>query len=119
MKLLGKLMDQAGKHFAPGGRLARWYPLFEAVDSFLLGSAATLAFLPAACRTAGGAPLQTRRLAATALSAEIEIVDDVDRAHRHGGPAAQRALQRGVREGFSVAPAAPGSMNEAPNRSPG
>lgn len=41
MKLLGKLMDQAGKHFAPGGRLARWYPLFEAVDSFLLGSAET------------------------------------------------------------------------------
>lgn len=41
MNLLGKLMEQAGKHFAPGARLARWYPLFEAVDSFLLGSTET------------------------------------------------------------------------------
>jgi len=41
MKLLNKLMERAGTHFAAGGRFARWYPLFEAVDSFLFGSSLT------------------------------------------------------------------------------
>lgn len=31
-------MEEAGRHFAKGGRLARWYPLYEAFDSFLFGS---------------------------------------------------------------------------------
>ncbi len=35
---LSKLMEEAGRHFAKGGRLARWYPLYEAFDSFLFGS---------------------------------------------------------------------------------
>ncbi len=39
-------MQQAGEHFAPGGRLARWYPLFEAVDSFLFGSSETTKAAP-------------------------------------------------------------------------
>ena len=35
---LSKLMEEAGRHFAKDGRLARWYPLYEAFDSFLFGS---------------------------------------------------------------------------------
>ena len=46
MKFLDKIMSQAGRHFAPGARFARWYPLFEAVDSFLLGSNQTTAAAP-------------------------------------------------------------------------
>ncbi len=38
MKLLEKLFDRLAPHFQAGGRLHRWYPLFEATDSFLLGS---------------------------------------------------------------------------------
>ncbi len=46
MKFLDKIMSQAGRHFAPGARFARWYPLFEAVDSFLLGSNQTTTAAP-------------------------------------------------------------------------
>jgi len=46
MKFLDKVMSQAGRHFAPGARFARWYPLFEAVDSFLLGSNETTKAAP-------------------------------------------------------------------------
>jgi len=35
MKFLEKYIDKIAFKFAKGGRLARWYPLFEAVDSFL------------------------------------------------------------------------------------
>ncbi len=41
IKTLSKLMEEAGRHFAKGSRLARWYPLYEAFDSFLFGSSQT------------------------------------------------------------------------------
>jgi len=44
--------------------------------SFLLGSAATMALLPAARQTAIGAVSRTHQLAAVGLSAPVEIVDD-------------------------------------------
>ena len=31
-------MEDLGRHFEKGGRLERWYPLYEAFDSFLFGS---------------------------------------------------------------------------------
>ena len=46
MKLLEKLFDRAAPHFQPGGRLHRWFPLFEATDSFLLGSGERAATAP-------------------------------------------------------------------------
>lgn len=46
MKFLNKLMEDAGRHFAKGGRLARWYPLYEAFDSFLFGSNQTTKAAP-------------------------------------------------------------------------
>lgn len=39
-------MERAGRHFAPGSRFARWYPLFEAFDSFLFGSSLTTKAAP-------------------------------------------------------------------------
>lgn len=38
MKKLSKLMEDLGRHFEKGARLERWYPLYEAFDSFLFGS---------------------------------------------------------------------------------
>lgn len=38
MKFLDKFMEEAGRHFEKGGPLERWYPLYEAFDSFLFGS---------------------------------------------------------------------------------
>ncbi|MDH3347291.1 MAG: NADH:ubiquinone reductase (Na(+)-transporting) subunit B [Desulfobulbaceae bacterium] len=38
MNLLNKFLCKAEPHFRKGGRLERWYPLFEATDSFLMGS---------------------------------------------------------------------------------
>lgn len=38
MKFLSKIMLQAGRYFKKDGPLARWYPLYEAFDSFLFGS---------------------------------------------------------------------------------
>ncbi|HIP39907.1 MAG TPA: NADH:ubiquinone reductase (Na(+)-transporting) subunit B [Desulfocapsa sulfexigens] len=38
MKQLEKFFDRIAPQFKPGGRLHRWYPIFEATDSFLLGS---------------------------------------------------------------------------------
>lgn len=38
MKSLSKLMEDLGRHFKEGGALQRWYPLYEAFDSFLFGS---------------------------------------------------------------------------------
>ncbi len=46
MKFLNKMMEQAGHHFAPGGRFERWYPLFEAFDSFLFGASQTTKAAP-------------------------------------------------------------------------
>ncbi|GAB4337348.1 MAG: NADH:ubiquinone reductase (Na(+)-transporting) subunit B [Desulfobulbaceae bacterium] len=37
-KLLEQLLDKIGPKFLPGGQLARWYPLYEAIDTFLFGS---------------------------------------------------------------------------------
>lgn len=38
MKFLDTFMKNTGRHFEKGGRLERWYPLYEAFDSFLFGS---------------------------------------------------------------------------------
>jgi len=35
MKILRSLLDKAAPHFHPGGKLARLFPLYEAVDTFL------------------------------------------------------------------------------------
>lgn len=39
-------MLQAGRYFEKGGPLARWYPLYEAFDSFLFGSNQTTKIAP-------------------------------------------------------------------------
>lgn len=41
MKALDRLLKNLAPHFAKGGRLERWYPLYEAADSFLMGSRLT------------------------------------------------------------------------------
>lgn len=46
MKILENLIHRVAPHFEPEGRLHRWYPLFEATDSFLLGSAAKATTAP-------------------------------------------------------------------------
>ena len=38
MKFLDRFMEEAGRHFEKGAPLERWYPLYEAFDSFLFGS---------------------------------------------------------------------------------
>ncbi|HFQ80300.1 MAG TPA: NADH:ubiquinone reductase (Na(+)-transporting) subunit B [Desulfobacterales bacterium] len=38
MDWLNNLLNKAAPHFQQGGRLRRWYPLFEAADSFVMGS---------------------------------------------------------------------------------
>jgi len=39
-------MEEAGHHFEKGGRFARWYPLYEAIDSILFGSNQTTKIAP-------------------------------------------------------------------------
>ena len=39
MKPLRKLLDRIGKPFHPGGRLQRWFPLYEAADTFFYSPA--------------------------------------------------------------------------------
>ncbi len=46
MKRLSKFFEDAGRHFEKGGRLSRWYPLYEAFDSFLFGSNQTTKSAP-------------------------------------------------------------------------
>lgn len=46
MKKLSTIMEELGRHFKPGGRYARWYPLYEAFDSFLFGSNTTTSGAP-------------------------------------------------------------------------
>jgi Na+-transporting NADH:ubiquinone oxidoreductase subunit B len=46
MKKLSTIMEEMGRHFKPGGRYARWYPLYEAFDSFLFGSNTTTKVAP-------------------------------------------------------------------------
>jgi Na+-transporting NADH:ubiquinone oxidoreductase subunit B len=46
MKFLSKFMLQAGRYFEKDGPLARWYPLYEAFDSFLFGSNQTTKTAP-------------------------------------------------------------------------
>jgi Na+-transporting NADH:ubiquinone oxidoreductase subunit B len=46
MKKLSKTMEDLGRHFEKGGRFERWYPLFEAFDSFLFGSNTTTKSAP-------------------------------------------------------------------------
>lgn len=38
MNSFSRFMEDLGRHFQKGGRFERWYPLYEAVDSFLFGS---------------------------------------------------------------------------------
>ena len=38
MDWLNNLLNKAAPHFQQGGRLRRWYPLFEAANSFVMGS---------------------------------------------------------------------------------
>ncbi len=46
MKFLSKFMEDLGVHFEKGGPLERWYPLYEAFDSFLFGSNQTTKLAP-------------------------------------------------------------------------
>jgi Na+-transporting NADH:ubiquinone oxidoreductase subunit B len=46
MKKLNIAMAELGRHFKKGGRLERWYPLYEAFDSFLFGSNTTTRIAP-------------------------------------------------------------------------
>lgn len=46
IRFLDRFMQKAGRHFEKGGRLERWQPLHEAVDSFLFGSSLTTARAP-------------------------------------------------------------------------
>ncbi len=41
MKQLSEISEAFGRHFKKGSRLERWYPLYEALDSFLFGSSRT------------------------------------------------------------------------------
>lgn len=69
MPKLDKFMTELGNLFQPGQRLARWYPLYEAFDSFLFGSA----------HTTGRAPhvrdgIDLKRIMSTVLVALIPCV---------------------------------------------
>ncbi|PHR25246.1 MAG: NADH:ubiquinone reductase (Na(+)-transporting) subunit B [Desulfotalea sp.] len=46
MKFLSKFMENLGVHFEKNGPLERWYPLYEAFDSFLFGSNQTTKIAP-------------------------------------------------------------------------
>ncbi len=46
MKSLAEISKKAGRHFQEGSRLHRWYPLYEALDSFLFGSSRTASAAP-------------------------------------------------------------------------
>lgn len=46
MKPLHKISEEAGRHFQKGGRFHRWYPLYEALDSFLFGNSQTTSSAP-------------------------------------------------------------------------
>jgi Na+-transporting NADH:ubiquinone oxidoreductase subunit B len=46
MKSLSKFMEEAGQYFEKGAPLERWYPLYEAFDSFLFGSNQTTKLAP-------------------------------------------------------------------------
>ena len=43
---LKKILENAAPHFQKDGHLHRWYPLFEAIDSFALGSSKTTESAP-------------------------------------------------------------------------
>jgi Na+-transporting NADH:ubiquinone oxidoreductase subunit B len=46
MKFLSKYFEKLGRHFKPGSRLEKYYPLYEAFDSFLFGSGRTTRLAP-------------------------------------------------------------------------
>jgi Na+-transporting NADH:ubiquinone oxidoreductase subunit B len=46
MKSLQKICEDAGLYFQKGSRLQRWYPVYEALDSFLFGSSHTAPSAP-------------------------------------------------------------------------
>ena len=46
MKILSNLFEKLGAGFAKGGPLERWYPFYEAVDSFLFHSSRTTQAAP-------------------------------------------------------------------------
>ena len=45
-KSLQNICEDAGRYFQKGSRLQRWYPLYEAMDSFLFGSSKTTSSAP-------------------------------------------------------------------------
>lgn len=45
-KPLQKICEDAGRYFQKGSRLQRWYPVYEAMDSFLFGSSKTTSSAP-------------------------------------------------------------------------
>jgi len=46
MKSLQKICHDAERYFQKGSRLEQWYPVYEAMDSFLFGSSKTTALAP-------------------------------------------------------------------------
>ena len=46
MNRIDASLKKIAPHFSPGGRLERWYPLFEAIDSFVMGSRRTTSSAP-------------------------------------------------------------------------
>lgn len=46
MKPLSEIFEAVGRHFQKGSRLEQWYPLYEALDSFLFGSSGTTGTAP-------------------------------------------------------------------------
>ena len=45
-KPLKKICEDAERYFQKGSRLERWYPVYEAMDSFLFGSSKTTSAAP-------------------------------------------------------------------------
>ena len=46
MSRINSSLQKLAPLFSPEGRLHRWYPLFEAIDSFIMGSRGTTAEAP-------------------------------------------------------------------------
>ena len=46
MKSPSKISAELGRHFQKGSRFQRWYPLYEALDSFVFGSSQTTSSAP-------------------------------------------------------------------------
>jgi Na+-transporting NADH:ubiquinone oxidoreductase subunit B len=51
MKALRAMLDRVGRPFEKGGRLERWYPLWEAMDTFFYTPAKVTATGKPTCAT--------------------------------------------------------------------